>query len=67
MSKRKRIDAASAAGLPPERVAEMVGCTVEEVLACNEELRQVTAKREEWDAAVRAEVARLAKEKRDDA
>jgi hypothetical protein len=54
-----RVGEAHAAGIPAERVAELVGCSVEQVLAELEATRQFAVEKAEWQAKLAAEVAKL--------
>jgi hypothetical protein len=54
-----RIDQAAAAGIPPQRIAELVGCIVEQVLASLETMRQLAAERDAWEGVLAAEKAKL--------
>lgn len=50
-----RIYQASRAGIKPVRIAELVGCTEQQVLKILEEYDKLNRERDEWDAIIERE------------
>lgn len=55
LRQESKINEAHLAGVKPKRIAELIGCTEQEVLATLEIFRRLKADRDEWDAVLEAE------------
>ncbi len=55
LRQESKINEAHLAGVKLKRIAELIGCTEQEVLATLEIFRRLKADRDEWDAVLEAE------------